>query len=247
MIAIVPSPDMFQRLSPPALAGAVVVALGFYTGALLVLSILLYGMALVYGVTGQTDFAGIRAGFDATNPLALVGLGLITIGFAFKVSSVPFHQWTPDVYEGAPTVVTAYMSVTVKTTAFLALMRFVVEAIGPAASTANLSGLFWGLAAITMIGGNVMAVIQDNVKRMLAYSSIAHAGYLLVGFATATPEAYAAVLFYLVVYVFMTLGAFSVMEGSMAVGSCVKCVEKTAMTTQKSTMSRPGTPSATAT
>src|SRR5271165_7170164 len=91
-------------------------------------AILLYGMALVYGVTGQTDFAGIRAGFDATNPLAL--------------------------------------------------MRFVVEAIGPAASTANLSGLFWGLAAITMIVGNVMAVIQDNVKRMLAYSSISHAGYL---------------------------------------------------------------------
>ncbi|HME68575.1 MAG TPA: NADH-quinone oxidoreductase subunit N [Myxococcota bacterium] len=174
-------------------------------------AILLYGMALIYGVTGQTDFAGIRAGLDATNPLALVGLGLITIGFAFKVSAVPFHQWTPDVYEGAPTVVTAYMSVTVKTTAFLALMRFVVEALGPAASTANLSGLFWGLAAITMIVGNLMGVIQVNVKRMLAYSSIAHAGYLLIGFATATPEAYTAVLFYLVVYVFMTLGAFSVM------------------------------------
>jgi len=174
-------------------------------------AILLYGMALVYGVTGQTDFAGIRAAFDATNPLALIGLGLITIGFAFKVSSVPFHQWTPDVYEGAPTVVTAYMSVTVKTTAFLALMRFVVEAMGPAAATASLSGLFWGLAAITMLVGNVMAVIQDNVKRMLAYSSIAHAGYVLIGFATATPEAYASVLFYLVVYVFMTLGAFSVM------------------------------------
>jgi len=174
-------------------------------------AILLYGMALVYGVTGHTDFDGIRAGFDATNPLALVGLGLITIGFAFKVSSVPFHQWTPDVYEGAPTVVTAYMSITVKTTAFLALMRFVVEAMGPAASAASLSGLFWGLAAITMIVGNVMAVIQDNVKRMLAYSSISHAGYLLIGFATATPEAYADVLFYLVVYVFMTLGAFSVM------------------------------------
>jgi NADH-quinone oxidoreductase subunit N len=173
-------------------------------------AILLYGMALVYGATGQTDFAGIRAGFDPTNPLALVGLGLIMIGFAFKVSSVPFHQWTPDVYEGAPTVVTAYMIVTVKATAFLALMRFVAEAMGPAAASASLSGLFYGLAAITMIVGNVMAVIQDNVKRMLAYSSISHAGYLLIGFATATPEAYAAVLFYLVVYVFMNLGAFGV-------------------------------------
>jgi len=173
-------------------------------------AILLYGMALVYGATGQTDFAGIRAGFDPTNPLALVGLGLIMIGFAFKTSSVPFHQWTPDVYEGAPTTVTAYMIVTVKATAFLALMRFLAEAMGPAASAASLSGLFYGLSAITMIVGNVMAVIQDNVKRMLAYSSIAHAGYLLIGFATATPEAYAAVLFYLVVYVFMNLGAFGV-------------------------------------
>jgi NADH-quinone oxidoreductase subunit N len=173
-------------------------------------AILLYGMALVYGVTGQTDFAGIHTAFDPSNALALVGLGLITIGFAFKVSSVPFHQWTPDVYEGAPTIVTAYMSITVKVVAFLALMRFVVEAIGPAASTASLSDLFWGLAAITMIVGNVMAVIQDNVKRMLAYSSISHAGYVLIGFATATPEAYAAVLFYLVAYIFMTLGAFSV-------------------------------------
>jgi NADH-quinone oxidoreductase subunit N len=173
-------------------------------------AILLYGMALVYGVSGQTDYAGIRAGLDSTNALALVGLGLIIIGFAFKVSSVPFHQWTPDVYEGAPTVVTAYMSITVKTTAFLALMRFLVEALGAAGSTANLSNLFWALAALTMIVGNVMAVIQSNVKRMLAYSSIAHAGYVLIGFATATQDGYTAVLFYLVMYVFMTLGAFSV-------------------------------------
>jgi NADH-quinone oxidoreductase subunit N len=102
------------------------------------------------------------------------------------------------------------MSITVKTTAFLALMRFLVEALGAAGSTANLSYLFWALAALTMIVGNVMAVIQNNVKRMLAYSSISHAGYVLIGFATATPEAYTAVLFYLVVYAFMTLGAFSV-------------------------------------
>jgi len=174
-------------------------------------AILLYGMALLYGAAGQTDFSGIRAGVDATNALVLVGIGLIVIGFAFKVSSVPFHQWTPDVYEGAPTVVTAYMSITVKTTAFLALMRFLVEALGPAASTANLRELFWILAALTMVVGNVMAVIQENVKRMLAYSSIAHAGYVLIGFAAGTPEAYTAVLFYLVAYVFMTLGAFSVM------------------------------------
>ncbi len=173
-------------------------------------AVLLYGMALVYGTTGHTDFAAVRAVFDATNPLALIGLGFLIVGFGFKVSAVPFHAWTPDVYEGAPTSVTAFMSVGVKATAFFALLRLLVGAIGPAAVEPSVTSLFWGLAAITMIVGNVMAVIQDNVKRMLAYSSIAHAGYLLIGFATATSEAYTAVLYYLLVYMFMNLGAFAV-------------------------------------
>lgn len=173
--------------------------------------ILLYGMALIYGATGHTDYAQIRAAFDPSSPLALIGLAFLVVGFAFKVSSVPFHQWTPDVYEGAPTAVTAYMSVTVKAAAFVALLRFVTDALAPSVGvTTDLGGLFGLLAVLTILVGNVMAVIQENVKRMLAYSSIAHGGYVLVGFATATPDAYGAVLFYLLVYVFMNVGAFAV-------------------------------------
>ncbi len=171
-------------------------------------AILLYGMALLYGATGHTDFEGIRAGWDG-GPLALLGLGLVLVGFTFKISAVPFHHWTPDVYEGAPTSITAYMSVTVKLAAFAALLRVVTGAF-PAAADADLGPLLWTLAAATMVVGNVMAVIQDNLKRLLAYSSVAHAGYLLIGLVTATPDAHAALLFYLLAYVFTNLGAFAV-------------------------------------
>lgn len=130
------------------------------------------------------------------------------VGFTFKISSVPFHQWTPDVYEGAPTSVTAFMSVTVKAAAFMALLRIFVEAFGDAAGV--LQPVMWTLAVLTMVVGNVMAVVQDNVKRLLAYSSVAHAGYLLMGFVAGTPGAWSAVLFYLLAYTFMNLGAFGV-------------------------------------
>lgn len=170
-------------------------------------AVLLYGMALLYGATGHTDFEGIRAGWTGS-PLALIGLGLVLIGFAFKVSSVPFHQWVPDVYEGAPTTVTAYMSVAVKIAAFAALLRVLTEAFGPLQAT--LEPLLWTLAAATMVVGNVMAVIQDNVKRMLAYSSIAHAGYALIALVAGTPDAHGALLFYLLAYLFTNLGAFAV-------------------------------------
>lgn len=170
--------------------------------------ILLYGMALLYGTTGHTDLEGIRAAFSAENPLCVMGLGLVVVGLAFKVSAVPFHQWTPDVYEGAPTSVTAYMSVTVKAAAFITLLRF---AGGGGETPENLTQVLWVLAALTMIVGNVTAVVQDNVKRMLAYSSIAHAGYVLIGFVAAGPEGHSAVLFYLFAYLFMNLGAFGVM------------------------------------
>ena len=171
-------------------------------------AILLYGIALLYGVAGSTSFAAIREAFDATNPLAVAGMGLVVVGFAFKVSAVPFHQWTPDVYEGAPSAVTAFMSVTVKLAAFGALLRVVALAFEPLGDA--MTHVLWVLAALTMIVGNVMAVIQDNVKRLLAYSSIAHAGYLLIGFVPGTSEGYAAVVFYLVCYLFMNLGAFAV-------------------------------------
>jgi len=171
-------------------------------------AILLYGFALLYGATGTTGFAGIREGFDAADPLAMTGLGLVVVGFAFKIASVPFHQWVPDVYEGAPTSVTAFMSVTVKVAAFVVLLRFLTFAL-PDGGVA-LGGVMAVLAALTMIIGNVMAVIQTNVKRLLAYSSIAHAGYLMIGFAVGTAEAYTAVLFYLLAYSFMNLGAFGV-------------------------------------
>jgi NADH-quinone oxidoreductase subunit N len=167
-------------------------------------AILLYGMALLYGATGHTDFQGIREGFDAASPLAMAGLALVIVGFAFKISSVPFHQWTPDVYEGAPTSVTAFMSVTVKASAFVILLRFLVLSLPE--SPERLTDLFWVLSALTMIVGNFMAVIQTNVKRLLAYSSIAHAGYVLVGFVAGTAEAHAAVLFYLTLFLVALAG-----------------------------------------
>ena len=172
-------------------------------------AILLYGIALIYGVTGALDFESIRNGFPPGNPLGTIGLALVIVGFAFKVASVPFHQWAPDVYEGAPTSVTAFMAITVKVAAFMALLRLLTQAFGPVA--AGLTDLFWVLAAATIVIGNVMAVIQNNLKRLLAYSSIAHAGYLLIGFATGSIESYGAVLFYLLVYVFTNLGAFAVL------------------------------------
>jgi len=170
-------------------------------------ALMLYGMALLYGATGHTDFDGIRASFDG-GMLARAGLGLLLVGFVFKISAVPLHQWTPDVYEGAPTSVTAYMSVTVKIAAFAALVRVV----GPGASAPEALGDVLGVvAALTMIVGNFMAVIQQSVKRMLAYSSVSHSGYLLLGVVAGTEPAHAAVLFYLLGYVFTNLGAFAVL------------------------------------
>lgn len=180
----------------------------FLTGAF-ASALMLYGIALLYGATGHLDLAGIGAAFPDESPLARIGLGLLLAGFAFKIAAVPFHQWVPDVYEGAPTSVTAFMSVTVKAAAFLTLMRVLGTGFG--GSDENLSVILWGLAALSMLVGNVTAVVQDNVKRMLAYSSIGHAGYLLIGLVAGGPEGYAAVLFYLFAYLFMNLGAFGVL------------------------------------
>ena len=170
--------------------------------------VLLYGSALLYGVTGSIAFDEIGARFDPESPVALLAAGLLLIGLAFKVAAVPFHQWAPDVYEGAPTTVTAFMATAVKVAAFGALLRVLVVALP--ASSELLYPAFWVLAALTMTVGNVMAIVQSNTKRMLAYSSIAHGGYALVGLTVGTQSGYSAVLFYLFVYTFMTIGAFTV-------------------------------------
>ncbi len=180
---------------------------------------LLYGMALIYGSTGTTSLSGInafltnhapnlaRSAFGSNyGPMLVIGMGLLAVGFLFKVSAVPFHAWTPDVYEGAPTSITAFMSVGTKAAAFVALARVFVVALHPVAS--SWSDIIWAVAIITMIGGNLLAATQTNVKRMLAYSSIAHAGYILVGITLNNAAGLASVLFYLGAYTFMNIGAF---------------------------------------
>ncbi len=171
-------------------------------------AILLYGMALLYGATGSVSLAEIGARFDPESAIDMLGAALVLVGLGFKISSVPFHQWAPDVYEGAPTTVTGFMATTVKVAAFGALLRVLTLALEPASDVVY--GALWVIAVLTMTVGNLMAIIQQNIKRMLAYSSIAHAGYVLVGLIVGTIEGYAAVLFYLLVYTFMTLGAFTV-------------------------------------
>jgi NADH-quinone oxidoreductase subunit N len=173
---------------------------------------LLYGLAMLYGATGSTDFAGIAGAVSsknlATDPLLLTGIALTVVGLAFKSSVAPFHQWTPDVYEGAPTPITAFMAVTTKVAAFGVFLRLFDVALIDAQAT-------WGpalgaLAAITIVVGNVGALGQSSLKRMLAYSSVAQAGYLLAGVVVSTQLGVQATVFYLAVYLFMNLAAFGV-------------------------------------
>jgi len=139
----------------------------------------------------------------------LAGLALLLIGFGFKVAAVPFHMWTPDVYDGAPTPITAFMSASVKAAAFAALLRVLLLAVPDL--HANWDQVIWWLAAITMVVGNLVALAQRQLKRMLAYSSIAHAGYLLTALVSGSPAGAAAFLFYLLFYTLMTVGAFAVL------------------------------------
>ena len=172
--------------------------------------ILLYGSSLLYGATGSLELAEIATNFDPENALDLVGAGLVLIGLAFKISSVPFHQWAPDTYEGAPTPISAFMATAVKVAAFGALLRVVSVAFAPVSE--SVYGVLWVLAALSMTVGNVMALIQRNIKRMLAYSSISHAGYLLIGVIAGGEDGTQAVLVYLLTYTFMTVGAFTVIS-----------------------------------
>jgi NADH-quinone oxidoreductase subunit N len=218
----------YLRRGPrPAEAGFKYFILGAFSAALM-----LYGAALLYGATGHTDLVGIRAALVAGN--LNYGLVLIAVGFAFKIAAVPFHMWTPDVYEGAPTPVTALMSAGVKAAAFVAMVRVFI-AIAPAMDPQVPFVMFSALAAATMVIGNLMALPQRNVKRMLAYSSIAHAGYMLMavaalfapatasesaGVLSVTPllgakvsvsaDVYKSLLFYALAYTVTSLGAFGI-------------------------------------
>ena len=173
---------------------------------------LLYGIALVYGATGSTNLAEIggRIGMLSLgdSPMLLIGVALLLVGFAFKMAAAPFHMWAPDVYEGAPTPITAYMAAAVKAAAFAAFIRVWIEAFGHIYVAWH--DAVWWLAAVTMFAGNLIALQQRNLKRMLAYSSIGHTGFLLVALASATSQTSSAVLFYLFAYTLATMGAFAV-------------------------------------
>ncbi len=173
----------------------------------------LYGVALIYVVAGSTRLDKVAlaiAGHSAAPTLfVLIAVGLVMVGFAFKVSAVPFHMWTPDAYQGAPTIVTGFMSTAVKAAAFAAFVRVFLTAFGPL--SAHWAPLLGASAIATMVVGTVVGVAQTSVKRMLAYSSIAHGGYMLVGLIAATDTGQAAVLFYLLSYAVTNLGAFGIL------------------------------------
>jgi NADH-quinone oxidoreductase subunit N len=182
--------------------------------------ILLYGISLLYGVAGSTRLSAVAAAIEhrsMDDPALLLAMILLVVGFGFKIAVVPFHMWTPDVYEGAPTSVTAFLAVASKAASFGVFLRVFVEGLGGLKANWNL--LFLAVCVITIVLGNVVAIVQTNIKRMLAYSSIAHAGYALIGVvvvgqAGITDETralgLASVLLYLAVYAFMTLGAFAI-------------------------------------
>jgi NADH-quinone oxidoreductase subunit N len=192
---------------------------------------LLYGIAFTYAATGNTSFAGIRSFLIRTTRVALplnqpasllfaqsshssnlllIAMGLLMVGFAFKVSAIPFQAWTPDVYDGAPAPVTAFMSVATKAAALIAFARVFDVVFRPVGG--DWTPVIWAIAILTIVGGNILALVQSSVKRMLAYSSIAHAGYLLIGVVAGGAAGISAILFYLLCYAFMNLGAFGVVS-----------------------------------
>ncbi|MFZ5919351.1 MAG: NADH-quinone oxidoreductase subunit N [Chloroflexota bacterium] len=176
-------------------------------------ALMLYGMTLIYGLTGTTGLTGIAAavaGMGDELILALVGITLLLVGFSFKVSAVPFHMWTPDVYEGAPTPITAFISVASKAAGFAVVLRVLFTAFGAGSVQEEWVALVAAFSMVTMTLGNVVALWQTNIKRLLAYSSIAQAGYMLIGVASASELGVAAVLFYLMTYTLTNVAAFTV-------------------------------------
>jgi NADH-quinone oxidoreductase subunit N len=171
----------------------------------------LYGIALSYGASGTTSIGGIAQAIGSgggSRGLALAGAALLAVGFGFKVAAVPFHMWTPDVYQGAPTPVTAFMAAGTKVAGFAALLRVAITGLAPVVR--DLTPALWAVSALTMIVGSLLAIAQTDVKRMLAYSSIAHAGFVLVGVVAFSPLGEAGAMFYLAAYAAMILGAFGV-------------------------------------
>ncbi len=187
-------------------------ALKYFLLGSFALGLLIYGTALIYGATGSLDYAGIAKALQGQremNPMLLLGFGLVLVGFAFKLSLVPFHMWVPDVYEGSPTPVTAYMAVGTKAIVFAALLRLLGAAL-PAVH-AESAMVLAVLAALTVVVANVAAVAQTNLKRLLGYSAISHAGYVLMAVVGGGSLGNDAVLFYLLAYTVMNFGAFAVM------------------------------------
>ncbi len=220
----------FRRASPLSTEGAVKYFLmGAFASALL-----LYGLAFLYGETGALSFEDMGRALDATRsalPTVMLGSTLVVVGLAFKVSAVPFHMWTPDAYQGAPTPATSYMAGVVKAAAFIAMLRFFQSVLvnpilgGPPFGWASVLSV---LAVLTMFWGNMAALGQKNVKRMLAYSSIAHAGYLLVGVVTMWKQgdqAVGGVLYYLFTYLAANAGAFAVVSMAVKDGAEATAIE----------------------
>jgi NADH-quinone oxidoreductase subunit N len=173
----------------------------------------LYGAALLYGYSGSVSFTAIAETLSAKpaeGTLVALGIALLMVGLLFKVAAVPFHQWTPDVYQGAPTPVTALMAATVKIAAFGALLRLLYVSFG--GMRWDWQPMLWIIAALTMLVGSIIAITQTDIKRMLAYSSVAQAGFILIGVIAATPQGLASALFYLIAYAFTTIGAFAVVS-----------------------------------
>jgi NADH-quinone oxidoreductase subunit N len=186
-------------------------AMKYFVLGSLASGMLLYGISMIYGATGSVDLqmvadAVARLGTD--NLVLVFGLVFLVVGLSFKLGAVPFHMWLPDVYQGAPTPVTLFIGSAPKLAAFALVMRILVDGLG--ALQGDWQGMLIILAAASMALGNLVAIAQTNIKRMLAYSTISHVGFLLLGILAATPEGYAAAMFYTIVYVLMAVGAFGV-------------------------------------
>ncbi len=189
---------------------AVEAALKFFLVGTVSSAVLVYGFSFLYGVAGTTDLRGIAAALQGGHPLMVLGMILALGGLGFKIAAFPFHMWVPDTYEAASTPFVAWLSVAPKAAGFIVIFRLYLEGVGDRA-------ILWvplaaGLATITIVAGNLMAIPQQNVKRLLAYSGIAHIGYMLVGFAAVSAVGVAMMLFYLVAYLFGNMGAFLVVE-----------------------------------